>query len=198
MAFATVATLSDSQRPSTTVGATNAHPCNRRWGRHASTPATDVGGDKRPVRRSRWVTSFPWSTHGGEYVPRPRRRHRCRHARPIASHATLRVSLCHRCRHAAMLLDGFAVPPLPSCSTLLDFYSNLLYSKYSDLPLFLLFHTCDISPLDALRHPPLHALRHAPSSRPACASRSKSCTLDALRLRAGCGDACLPKQAWPT
>ena len=32
--------------------------------------------------------------------------HRCRHARPIASHATLRVSLCHRCRHAGITPHG--------------------------------------------------------------------------------------------
>ena len=33
-------------------------------------------------------------------------RHRCRHARPIASHATLRVSICHRYRHAGIAPHG--------------------------------------------------------------------------------------------
>ena len=40
--------------------------------------------------RSRWRYAF----HEARLT------HRCRHARPIASHASLRVSLCHRCRHA--------------------------------------------------------------------------------------------------
>ena len=49
---------------------------------------------------------------GGARVPRigvdTQGANRCRHARPIASHATLRVSLCHRCCHPTWFCCGTA------------------------------------------------------------------------------------------
>ena len=42
---------------------------------------------------------------------------RCRHARPIASHATLRVSLCHRCRHSRTAPHGSYPASTPNGNT---------------------------------------------------------------------------------
>ena len=51
--------------------------------------------------------------------------HRCRHARPIASHATLRVSMCHRCRHVRPIASHATLRGWSQKGEILD----MLYGK---------------------------------------------------------------------
>ena len=66
------------------------------------------------LTRGRCRHARPIASHA---TPRVSLCRRCRHARPIASHATLRVSLCHRCRHSRTAPHGSYPASTPNGNT---------------------------------------------------------------------------------